>query len=179
MVVAETVLDLGCGKKKRPGTIGVDISDRHDADVIHNLDQFPYPFEASSISKIYMDNCLEHLSAPLKVIEELYRILKPGGELVIMVPYFRSRWAYNDPTHKSFYTINSFAYYDQNHVICQRYDYSDARFRLLSLKFNENHSDGIIKKLVAQLANKWPDRYERFLSPIFPLDELTFRLAKE
>ena len=40
MVVAETVLDLGCGKKKRPGTIGVDFSDRHDADVIHNLDRF-------------------------------------------------------------------------------------------------------------------------------------------
>ena len=34
------VLDLGCGKKKRPGAIGVDFSDRHTADDIHDLNNF-------------------------------------------------------------------------------------------------------------------------------------------
>ncbi len=36
------ILDLGCGKKKREGAIGVDFSDRHAADVIHDLNVFPY-----------------------------------------------------------------------------------------------------------------------------------------
>lgn len=173
------ILDMGCGKKKREGTIGVDFSSRHDADVIHDLDVFPYPFENKSVDCVYLDNCLEHLSSPLQVMEELYRILKAGGEVVIMVPYFRSRWAYNDPTHKSFYTINSFAYYDKRHIICKRYDYSDARFRVVDLKFNFGHPDGFLKNTVVRIANRWPDRYERFLSTIFPLDEITFRLIKE
>jgi hypothetical protein len=38
------VLDLGCGKKKRSGAIGVDYSDRHNVDVISDLNLFPYPF---------------------------------------------------------------------------------------------------------------------------------------
>ena len=33
------ILDLGCGKKKRSGAIGVDYSDRHNADVIHDLNK--------------------------------------------------------------------------------------------------------------------------------------------
>jgi len=173
------VLDLGCGKKKRSGTIGVDFSARHDADVIHDLDVFPYPFDDDSVDCVYLDNCLEHLSSPLKVMEELYRILKPGGSVFIMVPYFRSRWAYNDPTHRTFYTINSFAYYDKRHIICQRYDYTDARFQVTDLKFNDGHSHSFIKKIITKIANKWPDRYERFLSTIFPLDEIKFHLIKE
>ena len=38
-------IDLGCGNKKRPGTIGVDFNERTKADIIHNLNSFPYPFE--------------------------------------------------------------------------------------------------------------------------------------
>ena len=42
------ILDLGCGKKKRPGSVGVDINPNSDADIIHDLNVFPYPFENSS-----------------------------------------------------------------------------------------------------------------------------------
>jgi len=37
-------LDLGCGKKKRAGSIGVDWSDRHDAGVVYDLSHF-YPLD--------------------------------------------------------------------------------------------------------------------------------------
>ena len=83
------ILDLGCGKKKRPGTVGVDFSDRHEADVIHDLNNFPYPFLDSSVDHIYLDNVLEHLDHPLLVMEELYRILKPYATIKVIVPYFR------------------------------------------------------------------------------------------
>jgi predicted SAM-dependent methyltransferase len=53
------ILDLGCGKKKRSGTIGVDYSDRHDADLVHDLNVFPYPFEDDSVDYVYMDNVLD------------------------------------------------------------------------------------------------------------------------
>ena len=70
----ELILDLGCGNKKREGTIGVDFNTRLDGDVNHDLNQFPYPFESETVDKIYIDNCLEHLDEPLKVMEEIHRI---------------------------------------------------------------------------------------------------------
>ena len=52
------ILDLGCGKKKRPGSVGVDHLDRHAADVIHDLNVFPYPFPDNECDVIYLDNVL-------------------------------------------------------------------------------------------------------------------------
>ena len=61
----KVILDLDCGKKKREGAIGVDYSDRHGADIIHDLNIFPYPFEDDYADGIYLDNVLEHLETIL------------------------------------------------------------------------------------------------------------------
>jgi hypothetical protein len=37
-------IDLDCGNKKRPGTIGVDFNERTKADIIHDLNSFPCSF---------------------------------------------------------------------------------------------------------------------------------------
>ncbi len=170
------VLDLGCGKKKRAGAIGVDYSDRHNADIIHNLNIFPYPLKDDEFDDIYLDNVIEHLDDPMRVMEEVHRVCKPGGQVKVIVPYFRSLWAFIDPTHKHFFTVNSFAYYDPNHVICQRYDYSKTRFKVERIVFNETLDSGRIKKIVIKLANRWPERYEFYLSHLFPLDDITYYL---
>lgn len=172
------ILDLGCGKKKRPGAIGVDYSDRHNADVIHDLNIFPYPFDNDSIDQVYLDNVLEHLAEPMRVMEEVYRITKPGGGVKVIVPYFRSEWAFIDPTHKAFYTVDSFAYYDPRHIICQRYDYTSARFLVDKIVFNETLQNRWTKKLIVRLANKYPNRYECYLSHLYPLDDITYYLKK-
>ena len=172
------ILDLGCGKKKRPGTVGVDFSDRHDADVIHNLNEFPYPFSTSSVDHIYLDNVLEHLDHPLLVMEELYRILKPNCTIKVIVPYFRSKWAFVDPTHRTFYTVNSFDYYDPDTLICRRYDYTSVRFRIKKIVFNESLGGNFLKKLVIKYANMQPHRYEAYLSTLLPLDDISFLLEK-
>ena len=172
------VLDLGCGKKKRPGSIGVDYSDRHNADIIHDLNIFPYPFESNSIDEIYLDNVLEHLDKPMRLMEELHRITKLGGKVKIIVPYFRSKWAFIDPTHKTFYTVDSFAYYDPDHIICQRYDYVTTRFQVKKIVFNETLINGWIKKIIINIANKYPYYYETYFSHLYPLDDITYYLTK-
>ena len=171
-------LDLGCGKKKRAGSIGVDWSDQHDADVVHDLNVFPYPFESSIFDEIYIDNTLEHLDDVVRVMEEIHRICKPGGFVKVIVPYFRSVWACVDPTHKHFFTVNSLAYFDPDHIFCRRYDYSSARFKQEKLVFNETLNNRWTKKLVLKLANRWPSRYEYYLSHFYPLDDISFYLRK-
>jgi len=172
------ILDLGCGKKKREGAIGVDYSDRHDADVIHDLNIFPYPFQDGEFDEIYMDNVLEHLDEPIRVMEEVHRICILGGNVKVIVPYFRSLWAYIDPTHKHFFTVDSFAYFDPRHIICQRYDYTQARFMVEKIIFNETLQNSWTKKLMIKLANKYPNSYEYYLSHLYPLDDITYYLKK-
>jgi len=175
---AESILDLGCGKKKRSGSIGVDYSGKHDADIIHDLNVFPYPFESSSVDKVYLDNVLEHLDEPMRVMEEVYRIVKPAGMVKVIVPYFRSKWAFIDPTHRHYFTVDSFAYYDPRNEICIRYAYTDARFIVEKVIFNETLQNGPLKQLLMKLANRWPSGYEYYLSHLLPLDDLTFYLKK-
>ena len=173
------ILDLGCGNKKRSGAIGVDFNERTSADIIHNLNIFPYPFEDSSFDEIYLDNTLEHLDDVLGVMEEVHRICKPGGIVKVIVPYFRSTWAYIDPTHKHFFTVDSFAYFDPDHIICTRYVYTLARFKPENIVFNETLGDRRwTKKLAIKLANRWPQRYEYYLSHFYPLDDITYYLRK-
>jgi predicted SAM-dependent methyltransferase len=83
-------LDLGCGASKKEGYIGVDSLKLPGVDIVHDLTFFPYPFSDNEIDEIIMDNVLEHLPQPLKVVEEIYRICKNNAQVTIAVPYFRS-----------------------------------------------------------------------------------------
>ena len=172
------ILDLGCGKKKRSNAIGIDYNERTDADIIHDLNIFPYPLEDNMFEEIYIDNTLEHLDNVIGVMEEIHRICKKDGLVKIMVPYFRSVYASIDPTHKHYFTAGSFAYFDPNNEICQRYPYSEARFHIESVRFNEGLENGFLKKMIKHFANRFPTVYEFKFSQLLPLDELTFILRK-
>jgi predicted SAM-dependent methyltransferase len=54
-------VDLGCGRQKRDGFVGVDANPESDADVICDLGIAPYPFYDDSISEINFDHSVEHL----------------------------------------------------------------------------------------------------------------------
>lgn len=170
------ILDLGCGSKKRPGAIGVDINLASGADVIHDLESVPYPFESSTADEIYLDNVLEHLDNVVTTLEEVHRIGKPGCLVRIDVPYFRSRWAAVDPTHRHAFTVDSLGYFDPTHVFFSQYHYSAARFSIDRVVFNERFPSTGLRAMLARAANHWPERYEQHISPILPLDELTFTL---
>ncbi len=170
------ILDLGCGKRKRPGAIGIDNNPATDADVIHSLNVYPYPFEDSSFDEIYVDNVLEHLDDVVRTMEELHRISRPGGLVKVIVPYFRAPWAFIDPTHCHFFTTDSFTYFDPGHVHSKLFPYSSARFAADKIVFNEGISRGLLYSLVKAIANAWPKRYECHLSHLLPLDSLTFYL---
>lgn len=170
------VLDLGCGNKKRVGAYGLDINPRSMADIVHDLNQAPYPLEESSFDEIYLDNVLEHLDDVVATVEELFRLARPNGLVKVIVPYFRARWAFIDPTHRHYFTVDSFSYFDPDHPHCSEYDYSLARFKIEKIVFNESIRRGWPTALVKAIANHWPWRYEKYLSHLYPLDDLTFYL---
>jgi ubiquinone/menaquinone biosynthesis C-methylase UbiE len=173
------MLDIGCGEKKVDGAVGVDFNNNIDTDVVHDLNEFPYPFNADEFDKVYIKDTLMLLDNPQKVMEEIYRISKSGAEVEVSQPYFRSVWGHADPGIKSFGTVHSFAFYDPEDPICIRYKYSQARFSLKNVHFDEGLENvGLIKKLVRRLANRWPRKYELYFSHIFILDRITHHLIK-
>lgn len=95
------VADLGCGDgtftlrvKERIGCsriIGVDVykpcvqtsSSEGIQMIMHNLNVFPYPFADESFDVIVSNQVIEHLFFPVRFLEEIHRILKHGGYLVL------------------------------------------------------------------------------------------------
>ena len=99
------ILDVGAGPFKYSGSISIDFNPKVNPDVQHNLDIYPWPLKDSEFDVIYSSNCLEHLENPKRALEEMWRIAKPGAEMIIKVPHFSSRIAYGDVEHKRFFGI--------------------------------------------------------------------------
>ncbi len=93
------ILDLGCGNRKLRGAIGVEIFEGHGIDVVHNLNEMPYPFATASADVIILRHVIEHLQDVTKTIQECARILKPGGTLIALTPHFSDVNSWIDPTH--------------------------------------------------------------------------------
>lgn len=79
------MLDIGCGNKPKEGYIGLDHNPFVHPDILWQAEQ-RIPFENQSISRIWLDNSLEHFSNPKEVLEECYRVLDYDGIIEIKIP---------------------------------------------------------------------------------------------
>lgn len=102
------MLDFGSRFGKPEGYLSVDKFP--PADYVCDLDQ-DFPWADSSIGVIRASHIVEHLKDPVHTMNECYRVLAPGGWLLIEVPSTDGRGAFQDPTHVSFWNENSFWYY--------------------------------------------------------------------
>lgn len=108
-------LNLGCGINIKEGYINVDITKFNGVDKTFDFDAFPYPFEDSEFDEIYCDNVLEHLKNIPLVMKEFHRITKSEGVIKIIVPYYNCYGAYNDITHKHYFSHLAFEpFYKKN-----------------------------------------------------------------
>lgn len=171
-------LDVGCGSSKKVGFLGMDILKFENVDIVHDLSSYPWPFEDSVVEELVMDNVLEHLERPLKVIEEVYRISSNNGKLKITVPYFRSLFAFIDPTHINFFSLHWFDYFDKSKSLAKKYAYSSSHLRIEKKAVHFSYSKyNFLGTLISKYANKYPESYEYRLSRYFPADYIVFDLT--
>jgi len=71
------------------------------------------PFDDNSVEEVRAHDFLEHvpIGKTIFVVEEIFRVLKPGGKLEHFTPSTDGRGAFQDPTHQSFWNINSWLYF--------------------------------------------------------------------
>jgi hypothetical protein len=51
-----------------------------------------------------MQDVIEHVRDPIRVIEKLHRVLRPDGRLQLRTPHFSSALAYGDPSHLQYFS---------------------------------------------------------------------------
>ena len=175
-------IDIGCGNSKKNDFIGIDILKLEGVDIVHDLNVFPYPFRDNEIDEVWMDQCLEHLDNPIRVVEEINRICKNGAKVTIGVPFFRSFYAYIDPTHKNFFTPYWFDYFDPNKDFHKKYQYSNYKYKVENIIFDRewiesNNKLSLKQQILIKYANNNIEKYTQRWSHLFPLNSLTFYLT--
>lgn len=125
------VLHLGCGKDCRRGCLNVDRVAVPGVDLVWNLNEYPWPFATGAWHHVVANHVLEHLDDVTKAVAELHRILAPGGKAEIRVPHMAGWGAWNDITHRHFFTRRSFDYFKRGHRWNYYYAFafSDVRCR--------------------------------------------------
>jgi SAM-dependent methyltransferase len=105
-------LDIGCGigdfLSYRDDIVGVDINIkmvewcRSQGQQVEKMKVDELPFKDGSYDSIIMDNVLEHIKNPEKILREAYRVLRSNGVFLLGVP---GSYGYTkDSDHKVFYS---------------------------------------------------------------------------
>lgn len=116
--------DLACGDNKTEGCIGVDIVQNKNktVDILWDLNKYPWKWAKNdSVDEIYISHFIEHLPQTLpdgtngffRFFDECYRILKVGGTIALVAPYYSSIRATQDPTHTRAISEASFLYFNK------------------------------------------------------------------
>lgn len=127
-------LNLGSGRDIKEGFINVDLHEPK-AEIHHDLDDYPWPFEDNSIDYVYIKDVLEHTHKPELIIREMIRIMKPGSEAFIQVPHYSHKASYMNLGH-------THHFHEQALNICVSEGNSDSSmpigFKIIETKVKRN-----------------------------------------
>lgn len=107
-------LNIGCGKDILPNCVNHDIVKFCDGvDVVHDLNVFPWPWGDDEFDEVIAKSVLEHLDCDLVCsLNEIWRILKPGGLVTLKLPHWQADVSWWDPTHRWKFSLMSFEQFD-------------------------------------------------------------------
>jgi SAM-dependent methyltransferase len=95
-------IDLGCGLRKKEGTLGIDFQAYPGVDYVLNIQTDPLPFPNKSVKYVHSSHFLEHIENPISIFQEISRVCADGAQLEFWTPYGWSNPAFIFD-HKLFY----------------------------------------------------------------------------
>ncbi len=137
------ILDLGCGKRQEHWHgDGLDYQDFGQKYVFNLEDVKPFPIADNEYDRVVAYHILEHIKSPeafINILNEIWRVTKPGGRFIGAVPHFMSKNFRRDPFHiREFdefsfdgYLENSPIYFNDYGLLCV--------FRKIYINVNQNH----------------------------------------
>jgi hypothetical protein len=180
--VTKRVLDVGCGRDKLPGSIGIDRNPRSDADIIHDLDARPWPIEDGSFDEVRALDVLEHVVDFVGCVEEIHRVCRDGALVHVRMPFVSSVDAFTDPTHRRAGSARTFDYFVPDTPL-GRYRYSEAELEVLSVRYRRGTPFslvgavfGVLDLALVPLANWCKSDYERHFAFWYPMTNVEYVL---
>jgi len=86
MIPEGKTLDAGCGEmittRKIPGCIGMDMDNGDVRGSVYDL-----PFKPETFDNVLFSEVIEHLPRPFEAIEEIWRVLKKHGLIIVVFPH--------------------------------------------------------------------------------------------
>jgi len=178
--------EFGSGGMSRDGFYGLDILPIEGVSVVADLNAPLDLIPSNSVCEINSHHCFEHVSNIIGLMEEIHRIVIPGGLIKITVPHFSNPYFYSDPTHRTFfglYTMNYFSNVDDQ-LMTRKVPsfYTSVRFRVIDIKFSLMKRSFLSRlrwPLLGKLINskvKWMEWYEKKLCWQVPAEQITYHL---
>jgi SAM-dependent methyltransferase len=99
--------------------VGIDLNDRPNTSI--KMDLTGTPVRADTFDALICIHVLEHIQDDHKAIQELYRVLKPGGWAIITVPIRLDQKTFEDATIVS-PEARKHAFGEEQHVRFYGYD---------------------------------------------------------
>jgi hypothetical protein len=148
-------LELGCGSKKTPGYVGIDIYDwsaLYEGDfILGKIPAILSCFTNNSIDRVKASHILEHIPQHnvIRTFNEVYRILAPNRQFDINIPPTTGKGAFADPTHVSFWNELSFRYFDMSWDSKLSKSYGiECNFKPIEIKLlSENNLHVVLQKI--------------------------------
>ena len=95
-------LSIGGGPlRPHPELVNLNIGPFPNVDIV--ADAHCLPYADNSVDSIYCEAVLEHLADPVRAVEEMFRVLKPGGRLLAITPFMQPYHGY--PHHFQNFTL--------------------------------------------------------------------------
>jgi|PlaIllAssembly_1097288.scaffolds.fasta_scaffold28824_2 SAM-dependent methyltransferase len=146
-------LDIGCGGNKQKNFVGMDKRPLEGVDIVHDLEVFPYPIGDGEVLDIVGSHIIEHIKPWLMIdfMNELWRILRVGGNLILSAPYGVGFPYVQDPTHCNPVNEATFQYFDPNFPLYGIYQPKPWK---LAKGFPVWQDGGIIEVLMEKIEGK-------------------------
>lgn len=186
----QVVLEIGCGPNKRISeAIGIDALDYDGVDLVGDVFDVLGAMPSACVDRIHSFHFFEHIADFQRLVGEVARVLKNGGELEVVVPHFSNPYFYSDPTHRTFFGLYTFSYYATESLFRRKvptYQH-DVQFELteVDLGFKSTrpfYARHAFKKTLGFVFNSCgylKEFYEENLSYLFPCYEIRYKLQKK
>lgn len=102
-------IELGCGKTKSQGYIGIDRFQLPGVDIVADLNR-GIPLDDDSVDVILAGHSLEHFDDIFFTMQEIYRVLKDKGILMVIAPYYMQTLNMVNFFHKTAFTEELFRF---------------------------------------------------------------------
>jgi SAM-dependent methyltransferase len=117
-----------------PDVVNLDWKQFPGVQVVHNLDDHPWPFPDNEFSDVRAVHVFEHVVDPIGFMAEAHRVLEPNGTLRLFVPHYQSENSFTDPTHVRHCTLRTWDYWCEGTQLFNESSYAgDAVFERQSV----------------------------------------------